>query len=314
MASASQTSLATLDERFFYEPLLSAHPETLPSFKFLGFDFDFPLWISSMTGGAQHAESLNSTMAKLAGEFRLGMGLGSCRPMLEDEQSAKDFDVKHLIGERPLFANFGIAQIEKSLTDLTAIHRVVERLKAQGLIIHVNPLQEWYQSGGDRFKRSPLETIERFMAKASYPVIVKEVGHGMGPKSLKALMQLPLAAIEFASYGGTNFSLLEATRRERTPDLGLAHVGHSAQEMVGFVKEILAENDHILCKQFIISGGVKDSLQGYALVSQLPGQAVFGMAHSVLQMALQGEEKLRQYLQEQKAQYMLAQAYLTVRK
>ena len=43
-------------------------------------------------------------------------------------------------------------------------------------------------------------------------VIVKEVGQGMGPQSLKALYSLPIQAIDFAAGGGTNFAKLEIFR------------------------------------------------------------------------------------------------------
>ena len=76
------------------------------------------------------------------------------------------------------------------------------------LIIHVNPLQEWIQPEGNIIKESPLKTIERFLEKSAFPVIIKEVGQGFGPESLLKLLQLPLAALDFGAYGGTNLSLI----------------------------------------------------------------------------------------------------------
>lgn len=314
MAQGSQTASSTRDVRFFYEPLLAAHPSTAQETQFAEFKFSMPLWISSMTGGAKHAQGLNTLLAKACHEFELGMGLGSCRPLLEDRQSRADFDMRKHMPNRPLFANLGIAQIEKMIAskELGRVHAMVEELKATGLIIHINPLQEWYQPGGDLLKVSPLETVTKFVESAPYPVIVKEVGHGMGPASLKALMQLPLWAIEFAAFGGTNFSLLEARRNNEALPAGLINVGHSAQEMVGFVNELKKSGEKFRCERFIISGGVQDSLQGFALTQSLPG-SLFGMANGVLKHAQNGEEALRSYLKNEMNQFSMAQAYLRLR-
>jgi isopentenyl-diphosphate delta-isomerase len=229
---------------------------------------------------------------------------------LEDpERHLVDFDVRDLMPGRPLFANLGIAQIERALENSGAVHRMVEQLRADGLIIHVNPLQEWFQPGGDVLRRAPLETITRFLETAPYPVMVKEVGHGMGPASLRALMKLPLAAIEFAAYGGTNFSVLEA-RRAGEEASGLTRVGHTAADMVGYVRTLLASGETFRCERFIVSGGVVDVLQGHHLIAQLPGRAVFGMAHAVLGRAQEGAEALRTFLTDQRDTYAMAQAYL----
>lgn len=313
MAQASQTQSTQRDGRFFYEPMLAAHPQGRgPATSFLNFSFSMPLWISSMTGGTSQARTINHNMARACAEFDLGMGLGSCRPLLENRQALEDFDVRSLMPGRPLYANLGVAQVEELGRSgrWSEIHGLVESLRADGLIIHVNPLQEFFQPGGDLFFAPPIETIAEFLDEASYPIIVKEVGHGMGPLSLQALMRLPLAAIEFAAFGGTNFSILEAARAAET-EQGLAYVGHSSEEMIGFVQKIIAEDAaNIRCQSFIISGGVRDVLQGHHLTGLLPGMSLFGMAASVLQHARGDYSTLRSWLENQISHYRMAQAYL----
>lgn len=44
------------------------------------------------------------------------------------------------------------------------------------------------------------------------PIVVKEVGQGMGPGESQTIIELPLAAIDFGAAGGTNFALLEILR------------------------------------------------------------------------------------------------------
>ncbi len=214
LAFQSQITAQEMDRRFSYEPMLAAHPRpgSLPPLSFLGKSLRAPMWVSSMTGGTEWARIINHNLARVCREFGMGMGLGSCRSLLHDDLSLDDFNVRPVIGDDlPLYANLGIAQVEQ-LIQKNALHKVdelVDKLSADGLIIHVNPLQEWLQPEGDRFPRAPLHTISDFLEKRDISVIVKEVGQGMGYESLKALLQLPIQALDFAASGGTNFALLE---------------------------------------------------------------------------------------------------------
>ena len=59
LALKSQLSKESKNSQFFYEPLFGVHPKKSDKFnqKFLGFDLDFPLWVSSMTGGTSSARA-----------------------------------------------------------------------------------------------------------------------------------------------------------------------------------------------------------------------------------------------------------------
>ena len=90
-----------------------------------------PLWVSSMTGGTEKAKTINTNLARACAEFKLGMGLGSCRPLLESNARLADFQMRKHIEDRPLFTNFGIAQLEElvangSLGRLTEIQKSLE--------------------------------------------------------------------------------------------------------------------------------------------------------------------------------------------
>lgn len=71
------------------------------------------------------------------------------------------------------------------------------------------------QPEGDKLNYPPIETIKRIMDKVKTKIIVKEVGQGMGEDSLRALLTLPIDAIETAAYGGSNFAKLELLRQKR---------------------------------------------------------------------------------------------------
>jgi isopentenyl-diphosphate delta-isomerase len=315
----SRSEVTVRDPRFSYEPLLAAHPVDLSSLKihFLGKELGAPVWISSMTGGVKESRRINENLAVCAREFGLGMGLGSCRSLLEGGGRWKDFSLRPLIGpDLPLFANLGIAQVADlvSAGEENRIHDMVARLQSSGLIIHVNPLQEFLQMEGTPFSRPPFEIIEEFLSTAGYPVIVKEVGQGMGPASLKKLISLPLAAIEFAGIGGTNFSLVELLRRndERGPHEGLVFVGHSAREMAQIIREEqLKKKTQVKCTEFILSGGVRNYLDGYSLMSILPGSSIYGLAGPLLGPARKSAKALKEYMHDHLKGLAFAKAFLS---
>ncbi|MBK7221857.1 MAG: type 2 isopentenyl-diphosphate Delta-isomerase [Saprospiraceae bacterium] len=314
LAFESQTPVA--DDRFEYEPLFSGNTPDIQKLacRFVGFDFGAPLWVSSMTGGTEKARHINRNLAAMCQEFGLGMGLGSCRSLLYDDRFFEDFNVRPLMVDRPLYANLGIAQIE-ALLKVGEEQRMVDlvgKLSADGLIVHINPLQEWFQPEGDRYTEPPLKTIELLLNKTGLRLIVKEVGHGMGPASLAALMQLPLDAIEFAAFGGTNFSKLEMMRDatgQADQKAAMAFVGHTAAEMVTYVNEIL-EKGPVACQQVIISGGVNSFLDGISLVDQCKAIAIYGQASAFLKQALGSYEQLQQYARTQIEGMAMARQFL----
>lgn len=318
---AFEAQLSEVDHRFYYEPMLAAHPtlDVIPKVEVAGAEMLAPLWISSMTGGAELAGKINVLLAEACKNHGLGMGLGSCRPVLENSAYSKDFEIRKHMGNQPLFANLGIAQIEEllALNQMQRLIDMVNRLEAHGLIIHVNPLQEWMQPEGDRFALSPLETIQRVLDAVNFPIIVKEVGQGFGPKSLEALLQLPLEALDYGAFGGTNFSKLENLRRESL-ERGLLepvqHVGHTAEEMTPWVNAIVKRlGSKMACKKIIVSGGISHFLDGYYHLQKLETISLYAQASPFLKYALEGEEALNQFVEAQIKGLALAYNYLTLK-
>ncbi|MCB0735972.1 MAG: isopentenyl-diphosphate delta-isomerase [Bacteroidetes bacterium] len=320
LALKSQVQMAQIDNRFYYEPLLSGHVNELPNTKFLGKNLSTPIWVSSMTGGTEMAHFINHNLAKACLKFGMGMGLGSCRPLLESNERFEDFNLRPLMGnDLPLFANLGVAQIEEILASgrIEKIANLVSDLEADGLIVHVNPLQEWLQPEGDRFTKAPIITISELINKLDLQVIVKEVGQGMGRASLKSLLQMPLAAIDFGAHGGTNFAKLEMRRNtdlQRKHYQETANIGHSANEMVNMVNELVGElGNQVMCKEIIVSGGVKNFLDGYYHTSKLKLNSVYGQASALLKPAREGFEPLVEYLNLQIEGLKMAHSFLRVK-
>jgi len=322
LAFRSRVESGLLDRRFHYEPMLSAHPlpGSLAPFSFLGKQLRAPIWVSSMTGGTAMAGKINHNLARACAEFGMGMGLGSCRQLLYSTEHLPDFDVRDTMGaDLPLFANLGVAQIETLLEqgEPDRIPMLLHKLRADGLIVHVNPLQEAMQPEGDVFRRPPIEIVQELIHLFDFQIIVKEVGQGFGPESLRALLQLPLAAIEFAAAGGTNFAKLELLRSEPAKQAvfeKIAALGHTAAEMLDWTNALHQElGDRCRAQHLILSGGVSDFLDGYYLTQKSTLPAVYGQASGFLRHAQGDYADLRDFVQSQLRGLELANAFLSLR-
>ncbi|MDF1549431.1 MAG: hypothetical protein P1P88_16520 [Bacteroidales bacterium] len=318
MAFRSQIGKIDKDRRFVYEPMLSPHPSKIEPISFLGKRLKAPVWISSMTGGTKMAKKININLATLAREFGLGMGLGSCRCILEDESCLEDFDVREIIGEDlPLYANLGICQVETMLENkqVYRIEHLINSIRADGLIVHINPFQEFFQPEGDVLKRAPIDIIEELLNLVDFNIIVKEVGQGMGYNSLKALLKLPVAAIDFGAFGGTNFSRLELLRNNQQIIQsigGLAQVGQTAEEMTCDMNKLFEEFPEYQNKEIIISGGIKGFLDGYYLINKIKHKAIYGQGSAFLAYATEDYETLKFFFNYQLNGLQMANAYLRV--
>ncbi len=320
LAFNSQTKKDEIDHRFNYEPIISGFSRNKSQpFSFLGKEMRYPIWISSMTGGTEYAATINKNLAQVAGNYGLGMGLGSCRGLLSSDEYLADFQVRKYINDQPLYANLGIAQIEEIVTSrsIKAITDLLDKLEADGLIVHINPLQEWMQPEGDRYYNQPIDTIRRLLDGIGKPVIVKEVGQGMGPKSLLELLKLPIAALDFGAHGGTNFSMLELLRNDEERKEAYACVtrlGHCADEMMTHVNQLWdTYKTDFLCQSLIVSGGVKTFLDGYYFVKKSKMPAVYGQASAFLKRAIVSYDEAAQYVERQVEGLEMAEAFLTLK-
>jgi isopentenyl-diphosphate delta-isomerase len=138
----------------------------------------------------------------------------------------------------------------------------------------------------------------------------------MGPASLSALLALPLAAIEFAAFGGTNFAkteLLRDTSASKKMFEPLSNIGVDAYQMLDIVNKICDSGKKPECKQIIISGGITSFLDGYYLIQKSKLPSLFGQASSFLTYARDDYSKLQEFVSKQIKGLEMANAYLRVK-
>jgi len=173
-----------------------------------GKSLGIPLLISSMTGGTEQAKLINRNLAIGAEEMKIAMGIGSQRAALEDAALVDSYKVRNVAPKTILFANLGAIQLNYGASVDDCV-RLVDMIEADGLIFHLNPLQEAIQKNGNTNFRGIAKKIEIVCKKTNIPVIVKEVGWGISKRTAKILVDCGVSAIDVAGAGGTSWSQVE---------------------------------------------------------------------------------------------------------
>jgi len=171
--------------------------------------------------------------------------------------------------------------------DLEHCQEAVEMIEADALILHLNPLQEAVQAGGDTNWKGLARKIEAVCRKLAVPVIVKEVGWGISERTARLLADCGVAAIDVAGAGGTSWSQVEMHRApdEFTRELAASFVGWGipTTESIKLVKRALPE------MTVFASGGIKDGLDIAKCIAL--GATLGGMAGNFLKAAAISPEK-----------------------
>lgn len=262
------------------------------STNFLGKNLCSPLLISSMTGGTENAQFINQRLAIIAQKYGLAMGIGSGRVIIEKPEVAKTFQVRSLTPNILLLANIGAVQLNYGYTWRECL-KLVEILEADGLILHLNPLQECIQPEGDTNFKNLLAKIAILCEKMPVPVIVKEVGNGISATMAEKLINVGIKAIDVAGAGGTSWAMVESERSKNhlKRELGktFANWGIPTADCVA---DIAKKHPNI---PLIASGGIRNGLEISKLLAL--GADVVGLAYPFLKAAMTSMEALEELIE-----------------
>ncbi len=245
-----------------------------------------PLLISSMTGGAARATTINANLAEAAQRLGIAMAVGSQRIALETAgDQGLTGQLRQLAPDILLLANFGAAQLVRGY-GLDEARRAVEMIDADALIVHLNPLQEAVQPGGDRDWRGVLKAIEALAGSLTVPVVIKEVGAGISGRMARQLVNAGVAAIDVAGAGGTSWAAVEAERAASEHEREIARA--FANWGIPTAAALRAVRDACPTTPLIASGGIRDGVE-VAKAIRL-GADLVGQAAGVLQAALHSSD------------------------
>jgi isopentenyl-diphosphate delta-isomerase len=255
------------------------------SVQFLEKKLAAPLLISSMTGGTAEARSINRRLAQAAQEAEIGMGLGSLRAALENSSLISTYRVRDLAPDILLLANLGAIQLNYGYT-VEHCRRAVEMAEADGLILHLNPLQEALQPEGQTDFSDLLRKIEGVCQALEVPVVVKEVGWGLSADVARRLTNAGVSALDVAGAGGTSWSQVEMHRAQSSLQREVAAAfrnwGIPTAEAVRQVRRAVPD------LPLVASGGIRNGVQVAKAVAL--GATVCGVAGPFLRAAAESTE------------------------
>lgn len=269
---------------------------------FLGKRLKAPFLISSMTGGPVRGARVNAALAEAAQVLGLALGVGSQRVDLEAGAAAGlDRSLRARAPDVLLLANFGAAQLVKGW-GVDEARRLVDAIEADALILHLNPLQEAMQAGGDTDWRGAERAIGALTRTLGRPVVAKEVGFGIGAPAALRLAEAGVAAIDVAGTGGADWAEIEA---RRSPDPDAPSIARTfagwGLSTVEALTEVRAALPHL---PLIGSGGVRNGLDAAKAIAL--GADLAGQASAVLGPALEGPEAVIAHFRRMERELRLA--------
>ncbi|MDT7794046.1 MAG: isopentenyl-diphosphate Delta-isomerase [Mycobacterium sp.] len=255
---------------------------------FLGARLRAPVLIGSMTGGAELSGTINRNLAVAAQQLGIGMMLGSQRIMLDNDSASTSFSVRDVAPDVLLIGNIGLAQLDELMVpDLV---KALDHVGANALAVHTNPLQEAMQHEGDTDFSGSVARLRDIARSIDYPVILKEVGHGIGAAAAAELVDCPIAAVDVAGAGGTSWARVEQYVRYgeiRYP--ALAEWGIPTAEALLEVRHTLPD------VSIVASGGIRTGMDAAKALAM--GADAVAVARPLLAPAIESPAAVVDWLQ-----------------
>ena len=282
------------------------------SCRFLGHQFNFPIFLSSMTGGVQQGKAINEKIAKVAEKLKIGMGVGSQRAAIFNASLRDSFSIVRKVAPTAFIAaNLGAVQLNNDVTP-KEVAIIIDMIQADALILHFNALQEIVQPEGDRNFANLLQKIAELSDEIDCPIIAKEVGCGISFEDGSALVDVGVKAIDVAGAGGTSWSKIEAIRAQQQKQTSNQKIGElfadwglptalSTLEISDLADEI----------EFITSGGIRNGLDAAKALAL--NASLVGIALPIARIAKDGTEiqlieSINHFIQEIKTTMFLVGA------
>lgn len=244
-----------------------------------------PFIIASMTGGSEHGRAINTNLAHAAEVCGVAMGVGSQRIGLEKPEAKDTFElVRKHAPNAFIIANMGAVQLNYG-HGIDSYRRVVDMVQADALYLHLNPLQEALQPGGDTDFRGLLDKIHELVRSVGVPVFAKEVGHGISGEVASKLFAAGVQAVDVAGVGGTSYAWVEA-ERSHNEDFAqwFKDFGIPTDQAVAQVAKARRADSQLV----IASGGLRSPLDG--LKAHSLGADLFSAAVPFLRPAMESPE------------------------
>ena len=263
--------------------------------EFLNKKLSAPIMIAGITGGYKGATNINETLASAAEEVGIGIGVGSQRAVIENDdlrdtyEVIKDYDIPLVVG------NIGAPQlIEQQDEEPLTVDKAKEALNmidGDFLGIHFNYLQEVCQPEGDLRAKNVLNSVEKIASKV--PVIAKETGGGISSDVAVKLEDAGVKAIDVGGMGGTSFAAVEHYRAD---DETIKELSKHLWDWGIPTPVSIIECNRSVSVPLIGTGGIRNGIEAAKALSL--GADIVGIAGGILPSLMEGKEATVQYLKK----------------
>lgn len=254
---------------------------------FLGHKLNFPIIISSMTGGCWKAEKINKNLAIAAQKLGIAMSCGSQKAMISDKNLAYSYKVRDVAPDILYLGNIGLDYLSKK-QNFAKIKSALETIRGNGIFVHLNLAQELVQNEGERNFSASSANLRDFVEYADFPVLAKEVGFGISGSAAVKFKKAGVAAIDIAGAGGTSWTKVESYRQKNNK------LAKSFSEWGMPTAESLVQCRSAVKLPLIASGGIYDGItacKAFAL-----GADLAGIAGPLLKTADKSSREVERYL------------------
>ena len=260
-----------------------------------------PFLISSMTGGSEEATIINRNLAIAAEERGWVFALGSTRALIESDAYSESFQVRDLAPTIPIIANLGAVQLNYGFT-AEKCQQIIDRTEANGLVLHLNSIQEVIQTNGDTNFENLLPKIEHLVSSLDVPVGVKEVGWGIDGETARQLRDVGIQFIDVAGAGGTSWSQVEKLRSHDPirKEAAEAFVDWG----ISTVESLITVKQEVNDVPVFASGGMKTGVDAAKAIAL--GADYVGFARSLLKNATISAEAVSQMMATRELELQMA--------
>lgn len=260
-----------------------------------GYKFSAPILVGAMTGGTAKAQKINASIAEAIEALNLGMGVGSQRAAIDNPSLERSFRVvREKAPTAFILANIGGPQLV-SKYGIKEAKKAVEMVKANGLAIHLNALQEAVQPEGETNYSGLLNRISEVVKTLEVPVIVKETGAGVAAEEAKMLVEAGVEGIDVAGVGGTSWAAVEYYRAKRDQDKFNKRLGQIFWDWGIPTAISLLETVQSVSIPVVASGGIRNGLD--ATKALVLGASLVSVAYPILKPATKDQEEVKKVLQ-----------------
>lgn len=253
-----------------------------------------PLIISAITGGTEEAKKINETLARMAEEKGVGIGVGSQRIAVAHPETEHTFRVvRDLAPTTFVMGNIGCPQLSLGW-GVGEARRCVEMVDADALALHMNPLQEAIQLGGDTNYRGILDKVKEITGALDVPVVMKETGCGVSYEDAVRMEAVGAKGVEVSGVGGTSWSAVEYHIAREVGKKDQEYLGRALWNWGIPTAVSVAETSQRTSLTVIASGGIRTGVEIAKSISL--GADAIGIAKPFLEKAVEGYDALSQHV------------------